>query len=89
MKVVLCIVGIAIFFVVGCTQQHETPQVEHKNESFFVHLQDGFSGKNVQVLVDGRTLYDGRPTTNILHSYADEFAGFARSNINYCHYRNA
>lgn len=79
MKVVSCIV--AIVFIVGCWQQEEAPRIEYENESYFVHLQDGFSGENVQILVDGHTHYDGRPTTNILHSFADEFTGSVRSKI--------
>lgn len=79
MKAASCIIATAIIFVVGCTQQRETSQSAPKNESFFVHLQGGFSGKNVQVFVDGCSLYDGRPTTNPLDGLAEEFTGSARS----------
>jgi len=49
------------------------------DESFFVHLQEGFSGESTRILVDGKLLFEGNPTTDPRLGLAEQFAGSTTS----------
>jgi len=72
--------GLWLILCVGCSVEppRPVPPVPMR-ESFFVHLQEGFVGERVQILVDGRQLYDGKPITKQQLGLADKFVGSAAS----------
>ena len=75
---------LALALCVGCSRKHPSQvQPVAGGEAFFVHLQEGFSGEPVRVLVDGELLFEGKPTTDPRLGIAEEFSGSASStNIN-------
>ena len=76
--------GLGMVLCTGCTQQRpsQKPSVAD-GKAFFVHLQEGFSGDAVRILIDGELIFKGRPTTDPRLGIAEKFSGSAPStNIN-------
>ncbi len=57
-----------LFSFLGCSQK---PQISPPEYS--IDLQEGFSGEVVQVLIDDKSVYGGKPQTNELLGVADRF----------------
>jgi hypothetical protein len=71
--------GLLLIICIGCSVQapHQVPV--SVGESFFVHLQEGFAGELVQIYVDEKKLYEGKPITKPHLGIADNFTGSAVS----------
>ncbi|NIM05663.1 MAG: hypothetical protein GTN65_08605 [Armatimonadetes bacterium] len=79
MKAIELIIVAVLIFGAGCTQQPPTLQLTSTGEAFFVHLQEGFSGEFVRVVVDGKEVFSGKPTTDPRLGFAEQFAGSAQT----------
>ncbi len=67
---------LALLLNAGCAKQQSFQSPSHVEGSpFFVHLQSGFSGERMRVVVDGDQVFEGKPITNPLLGFAHEFGG--------------
>ena len=71
---------IAVLLLVGCSRPDAAGEPGAGVEpptgtSFAVHLQDGFTGQRVRLLVDGALVFEGRPQTDPRLGLAHAVAG--------------
>lgn len=72
----------ALILCFGCSKQHPNKlQPVAKDEPFFVHLQEGFSGEPTKISVDGKLIFEGNPKTDPLQGVAHELTGTASSTL--------
>jgi hypothetical protein len=66
----------AFMLCTGCSIQSPSRTLPPADgTAFFVHLQEGFSGEPVRILVDNKVLFEGKPATDPRLGIAEGFSG--------------